>query len=557
MTATTETRRFVMHPAMLMAVIQRQAGTLTKAILEACMNSVDAGAKECYVTIDPDLVTITDDGQGFRNKAEIENWFDCFGAPHDESEHKTYGTFRMGKGQGFSFGANKWQTGNFIMAVDIKEKGLDYELSHTDDPHNGCKIEIELYEKLCPSDLIETSTSIARWVKYAPIPIYVNGKLATVDPAKEQWDFETEEAYVLLQATGSLTVYNLGMFVADFGSYQYGVSGVVVSKKQLKVNFARNDVQSDCPVWRKVKPFLKKKADVALATRKRKWTDDEKAYAALKIVAGNITYEDAQHCPVITDITGSDWTLKRFASRLRAFTNRVSAGPEGDIRGDKAMQGMSAFILSNETLQRFKVSTIEELATLLGNFSWNFQDLRTVSFQLLIEGIDENFELIESKKLTPTQRIILDVLARSNHAIIDKMGQSAYRKRRVVHIGRSKVARAWTDGATYIAINANEIFNLDVGIAFWMRMAHLLTHEYCHDENTSGSHMHSKDFYENYHDVEQADFVEYAMCAFADAIAREGKRLGKKALKPKDQLFKAEQAATRFQDKELAVAACA
>ena len=34
----------------------------------------------------------------------------------------------------------------------------------------------------------------------------------------------------------------------------------MLSKKQLKVNFARNEVMSDCKVWRKIKPLVDQRA---------------------------------------------------------------------------------------------------------------------------------------------------------------------------------------------------------------------------------------------------------------------------------------------------------
>jgi hypothetical protein len=43
---------FKMHPKLLLDVIQRQAGTLSKAILEGVMNAVDAGATHGAITLD-------------------------------------------------------------------------------------------------------------------------------------------------------------------------------------------------------------------------------------------------------------------------------------------------------------------------------------------------------------------------------------------------------------------------------------------------------------------------------------------------------------------------
>ena len=42
--ASQETLQFVMHPKLLYDVILRQAGSLSKAVLEGIQNSIDAGA---------------------------------------------------------------------------------------------------------------------------------------------------------------------------------------------------------------------------------------------------------------------------------------------------------------------------------------------------------------------------------------------------------------------------------------------------------------------------------------------------------------------------------
>lgn len=52
----SETRAFKVHPQLLFDVIQRQAGTLTKALCEGVMNSIDAGSKAVDVKIAEDSV---------------------------------------------------------------------------------------------------------------------------------------------------------------------------------------------------------------------------------------------------------------------------------------------------------------------------------------------------------------------------------------------------------------------------------------------------------------------------------------------------------------------
>ena len=53
----------------------------------------------------------------------------------------------------------------------------------------------------------------------------------------------------------------------EIPQYKLGCGGEVVSKQQLKVNFARNDIQHDCPIWKVVKKFvgLQQKGDLKAA----------------------------------------------------------------------------------------------------------------------------------------------------------------------------------------------------------------------------------------------------------------------------------------------------
>ena len=58
---TSETLDFRIHPKLLLDVIQRQAGTLAKAILEGVMNGIDAKCKQVKITLTEGKVTIVDD----------------------------------------------------------------------------------------------------------------------------------------------------------------------------------------------------------------------------------------------------------------------------------------------------------------------------------------------------------------------------------------------------------------------------------------------------------------------------------------------------------------
>jgi len=65
-------RKFGVAPAIIHNLISRQAGSLGKAVLEAVMNSIDAGATAIDITIDPQTLTIMDNGCGIQNFEQIE-----------------------------------------------------------------------------------------------------------------------------------------------------------------------------------------------------------------------------------------------------------------------------------------------------------------------------------------------------------------------------------------------------------------------------------------------------------------------------------------------------
>jgi len=508
----SNTRQFKMDPQLLFDVIQRQAGTLTKAILEGVMNGADAGASKIKITLTENQLTISDDGKGFRSCKEVEDFFETFGKPHTEAENKIYGNFRMGRGQLFSFGVNNWRTGKFSMNVDFKHDGLDYTLKKEQHSKKGCKIVIDLYDELYPYRLNSTVNDLKKWVKYSLIPVYLNDKLISVNPSDEKWDDETDDLYFRQTESGTLTVYNLGMYVCDFAESKFGVSGIAVSRKQLKVNFARNDIH-DCPVWEATTAVIKTHVKEKRKSKSRRWSDGSREHEVKEFLAGETDFDDFQKFPVFKDITGSNWRLDRMITKIRSmYGNTISSGVSGNIKGDKAMQTRLAFILSDTTLERFEVNStaeminkIVEIADMSGYLLDHILELQHVSFENVTSAIKADYDYIDPKKYTVTQNIILKVIDHIHHELIWKMRDRCPHqiKMRNIVVGKSDTAHAWTDGATFIALNKNVIDTLDFGYPQWHKVMHLLVHEYCHNQDTSGSHIHDKEFYEQHHNANE------------------------------------------------------
>jgi len=72
---------------------------------------------------------------------------------------------------------------------------------------------------------------------------------------------ETEDAILALEYTPheGLDIYSNGLYVTT--KREYGVGGIVVSKRNLTLNFARNDIQSGCDRWQRIDHALEQARD--------------------------------------------------------------------------------------------------------------------------------------------------------------------------------------------------------------------------------------------------------------------------------------------------------
>lgn len=533
----TETRQFRMHPKLLFDVIKRQAGTLAKAVLEGVMNAVDAKATKVQITVTATSVFIEDDGQGFADRAAIENFFETFGQPHEEKEEKRFGTFRMGRGQLFAFGLNNWRTGNFAMTVDIANSGLDYELTVEKEKAPGCQISIVLYQDLSLLDIRNLEDEVTRMVKWLDVPVFFGEKQISQHPSEGKWDQKDEVAFYRFREGGRLDVYNLGVLAEGVYGGQYGCGGEVVSRKQLKLNFARNSVMSDCPIWKKITAVLNAHSGRAV-DKKKSLTAAQREYLARKIASGEVRAIDHADASLFTDVSGRHWSCIKMHQRVRECRKKITVAANGDGKGDKLMQQRLAFVLAEETLRRFAVP---DLATLLkkildpmrAEYEKGFEGTPT-PYEELAATLSDQYDVIDEKDWTPLEQAVLRTIDSCHWDIIRAMTEERQARRLV--LGKSDAANGWTDGEDYIAIDRRFLREVGQGLDGWIRLGQLMLHEYCHDAPSSGTHGHSPEFYELYHDSREAvgEFVKQAISRFPSKLEQAGKRASKHVLKMQD-----------------------
>jgi hypothetical protein len=505
-----EQRTFKMHEKLLLDVIMKQAGTVQKAVLEGVMNSIEAGGTKVDVSVASRKVAILDDGKGFRDRGEIERFFETFGQPHEESEGKKWAQFRMGRGQMFAFGRNRWRTGRFEMKVDIKAK-LGYDLDEHPKATDGCSIEIDLYDPLNDREIYAITREIERYVKYVSVPVTVNGRQVNEPPEGRKWgEDSTDDAWVSLNDSGSrLEVYNLGVFVCDIPKYTHGVAGKIVSKKRLDVNFARNQVLSSCPVWKRIKAVVEKSAGVEKVKKKRVLSDDERVNMIERLCAGELSCYDAMKAKLFVDVSGYAWSANEIAKEKFPCW---SCAPRGDQRGDKLMQRNLAIVLDEEIVALFDCKQqdlfSEKWSTPNGNFSLMYGITPPFrKFSELAKDANVKHSIIPRDKWRKSelawQRIIETMQGVMSRNYWRRGGDVSPRN---ILIGSSDVAEAWTDGVSYIAFGQEflQVLNWRYEgrpvVRSLIAVASVLVHELCHDGDST-TQVHSPEFYKAFHDM--------------------------------------------------------
>jgi len=238
--------------ALIKHIIENQADRFEKALLELLMNSVDIGATEVNIQLCTKQVVVDDNGPGFKNRKEIEDYFLTVGAEYDDDrrDNKTYGQFGIGRCQAFNYGINTWWTNEFEMVVNYLESP-PITFRTMDESLLGCTVAIDFFDPLTKVRMAEIVRDMHIWCKYMPIKITLNDEQLTTPVADIKWSTETADAYIKVTQHKTLAIYNQGVFVRTYSDSQFGVGGVVVTKSRLGLDTTRTNILHKCSLWKR------------------------------------------------------------------------------------------------------------------------------------------------------------------------------------------------------------------------------------------------------------------------------------------------------------------
>lgn len=533
-----EQRRFSVHEHLIYDVIKSQAGSVEKAIEELVMNSVDAGATQCQIDLTVDTFSVTDNGKGFTSRQQIIDNFECFGQPRNGDA--TFGKFRVGRGQIMAFAACEWTSGPWSMAVDFRNKGIDYVLSPIEPAVNGCSVRGQFYNPLHRGAFQQTCRALVQQLRYVSLAVTLNDtELGGVDinalhqQDPETWPIDTDEYVIGIRNSGGVKVYNQGVYVCTESSDYYGCHAEVISKKALKLNMARNAVlyQED-PHWPSIVQHLRVVGYQRGLTSRGRLNDEVRQHLINALLhEPEVSMLDCLHAKLIIDAKGSHWSILDFLNsplpvtwgpqKKNSMAETVSDRKLAFVISDRTMEewgihfdhGMSfvnslGHALESEYQQCIdrenkedidlddKISLLDEMMSVLAGKP-------IVSLSVFDQHLMINLEEVNRKSLSDSERDGLTVLNRGSTAMASALRQTEYGycPKRSVGIGQSDAADAWTDGTSRIIVEKRQLKLLNLGMAGCLRLAHLLLHEYLHREPDTESHVHNEFFYSTYHDL--------------------------------------------------------
>lgn len=517
-----ENRMFNIHPAIIKSLISEQAGTIHKAFAELIMNSVDAEATEVFMTIDKSgAFTISDNGKGFKDKKEILNFFETFGTPHQENDAH-YGKFRVGRGQIMAFAETTWKSGYFEMHVDLDgvQDDFGYSLKENEEHQAGCLVEGNIYPNHIPhyffswyqydeSGLDYFISDITNLIKFMPIPIFINKKQVNTLPEDKKWDFEDDFAYYFFDRKyDHFSIFNKGVFVKNLDTRRVGSGGFITTKESLLINLARNEIRQECKIWGHIESVISDRF-LTKVSKVKKLSDVESTRVLFDAIHTNNTMpKDIKSKLFIPNIFGE---LKSPLDMLQ--NERFTLFDDFHIQiAEKVQSENLATVITPELMYRCGIKKNDfssEISMLISKLRTKllhiYKDFQIIPFHYFVKELADTYSIIEKKEWKKDQQLIMKVLDSFQDEILRLFPQNNRPIKRVLKIGISQTNLGWTDGFSYIAISENVLKTFKDGqyenSGGILQLILILIHEYCHNENSTGTHGHDINFYKKYHNI--------------------------------------------------------
>lgn len=517
------------------------------ALAELVQNSFDAGATEIELTINEHGFTIKDNGKGFSSRNDILRWFRVFGSQERKIDEQKFGRFRMGRGQIMGKALTNWRSGAFEMQVDIKTKGLDFDLITHQEILNGCVVDGSWYDlkdnysfqprstKEVVNDIIRSLTSDLKYIPNCKITL--NGELVNHHSMHDgQIMYEDDDFFFIKHEhkpynEHNITVRNLGITV-DKISIGF-LAGTVVTKKHLNLNISRSAILGDCELFSKIKNKLRDLAPKYSRTKKYNHVESQKILN--EAYQGGIDIDELIHLKLFPDLHSRHYYTLKELSAIPFIVH--SAGAKFDHFADHVDQTGEYIVLDHRVPSFHSGSnhidreegdnagfetTFTPCRILLGILKNKEVSAETDKIYVeIIESVLRNQKAAQSayNEVSMDKLIISeDDITKREKAAIKALNRTISDSRMYIKIlvgyDPDKQCAAWTDGSNYIAMERSTLALAEKGMRGATAIMQILFHELSHMD--SNDH-HDGAFYKRFHDLLMSRHSNYMFEALYDA----------------------------------------
>lgn len=456
--------RVTMDDRLAKSVIGDQAGSLVNAWREALQNGIDKhDSTLAELRFNKRRSFIQDDGfpLDFTDE-EIEKLLTCLGLSSKEvDDDDTIGQFGVGLGKVISVGAVTVMSGSLSLHFDFGLKAnrhrqepfedeLDYARVPLEQPVDGVKIFVHHYEDEVPSYSYRWKNfekDIKKTMGYASFmfdtEVKINDELIdNGDPYDEvtrqyQITTETENAYLAVEHNkdDDIDIYSNGLYVKTIDGN--GLAGTIVTKGNLELDLARNDIKEGCEKWAAITDTLTDlREDILTAVPDSQLTRDAREAIVEMMSEDERLQEEWSGRDVFRMANGDKTSLEAVQD-----STEIGWGTKGDRGADQLVEEGETVLHESDSANDILKDESDSVNVTSDTFD--------VEDRAEEQGIDTGFNQIDNEfDMRPKERRRL-LFARllAERLDID----------REIKWGESEEVDAWTDGITHITLTASGI----------------------------------------------------------------------------------------------------
>ena len=527
---STETVEMTTTDQVAQYLIEDQMADLPDAIREAVQNGVDSpGASRVLVSVAPEQTVVCDDGAGVDLGSETGmRDLSVLGAgTKSRDDDATLGEWGIGTGAIIAKGAVRIWSGTHALCFDYQNEreagpfarasgreGVVVETAHAFD---GVCVTIDHYAGEVPNpDSYRWPRIVQRLRKRfayltfrTGVAVVVNGQpvdcghpFDAVEEGRVTVTRETPDAYLALEHTPAqgLAVYSNGLYVTT--DQNAGVGGVVVSKGNLTLNFARTDIQSGCARWARIQEAL----DDARVTLYDQLADDALTDQTRAVMVELLTSDDELRA------RWRDRDLFQLVTETPVSLARIQAAPQiawqdGTGHGADALVERGAVILDTSdsaTHQLVTAASGDDPAVPL-------PDAFDVATRAKEADVWQGYTRLADSALSTRQKRYL-LFARALAAAIGVD--------RTIEWGEA-TPDAWTDGHSRIVVTDSAVTSSKWPV--WTHDLFLVCcHEAAHDRSDKRRTAHGRRFESRFRELVEDPTVRAEYTGLVTAIADRG-----------------------------------